>query len=43
MIHLNDGQDITYDLCLPAAGEDTTVITVPVRANPSTTTTTAPE
>jgi len=42
VIHVN-GEDITYDLCLPAEGEDTTVISLPVRANPATTTTTVPE
>jgi hypothetical protein len=39
VIHVN-GEDVSYDLCLPAAGEDTAVITLPVRANPATTTTT---
>jgi len=39
LIHVN-GEDVSYDLCLPAAGEDTTVISLPVRANPGTTTTT---
>ena len=34
------GDVVTYDLCLPAAGADTAVISLPVRANPGTTTTT---